>query len=116
MHRARPELEQAARRQATARRTPLPNRTDQVAQRRYRRLHLVTAARSRRRHPQGREGEPRRRPRRAGLRFTMKRILLIVSLVVVAGAASGAGVRSATTAVERPASDLNGAVVYASTR
>ena len=46
----------------------------------------------------------------------MKRLLLILSLVVVAGAASGAGVRSATTAVERAVSNADGAIVFASNR
>ena len=45
----------------------------------------------------------------------MKRLLLILSLVVVAGAASGAGVRSAT-AVERAVSNADGAIVFASNR
>lgn len=46
----------------------------------------------------------------------MKRLLLILSLVAVAGATSGAGVRSATTAVEHSAANPNGAVVFASNR
>ena len=46
----------------------------------------------------------------------MKRLLLILSLAVVAGATFGAGVRSATTAVERSAANPNGAVVFASNR
>jgi Tol biopolymer transport system component len=46
----------------------------------------------------------------------MKRLLLILSLVVVAGATSGAGVRSATTAVQRAASNADGAIVFASSR
>ena len=46
----------------------------------------------------------------------MKRLLLILSLVVVAGATSGAGVRSATTAVERADSNADGAIVFASSR
>jgi TolB protein len=46
----------------------------------------------------------------------MKRLLLILSLAVVAGATLGAGVRSATTAVERSAANPNGAVVFASNR
>ena len=45
----------------------------------------------------------------------MKRLLLILGLVVVAGAASGAGVRSAT-AVERAVSNADGAIVFASNR
>jgi len=46
----------------------------------------------------------------------MKRLLLILSLAVAAGATSGAGVRSATPAVEHSAANPNGAVVFASNR
>jgi hypothetical protein len=46
----------------------------------------------------------------------MKRLLLILSLVVVAGATSGAVVRSAVPALERTASSADGAIVFASNR
>lgn len=46
----------------------------------------------------------------------MKRILLISSLVVLAGAVQSAGVRSAATAADHSAADTNGAVVFTSTR
>ena len=45
----------------------------------------------------------------------MKRLLLILSLVVVVGATTGAGVRSAT-AVDRAASNADGAIVFESNR
>ena len=76
----------------------------------YRRLRLATTAERRSGPAQGREGDAVHRE------VTMKRLLLILSLVVVAGAASGAGVRSATTAVERAASNADGAIVFASNR
>ena len=46
----------------------------------------------------------------------MKRLLVILSLAALAGATSGAGVRSATSALERSASNTEGAVVFASSR
>ena len=46
----------------------------------------------------------------------MKRLLLILSLVVLAAGAPGAGIRSATPALERAASNADGAIVFASTR
>jgi Tol biopolymer transport system component len=46
----------------------------------------------------------------------MKRLLLILSLFVVAGATSGTGVRSATRSLEHAASDADGAIVFASMR
>jgi TolB protein len=45
----------------------------------------------------------------------MKRLLLVLSLAVAAGATSGAGVRSAT-AVERAAANADGAIVFESNR
>ena len=46
----------------------------------------------------------------------MKRILFVLSMVALAGAAAGAGVRSAAPALERSASNADGAVVFASNR
>jgi TolB protein len=46
----------------------------------------------------------------------MKRLLLILSLVVLAAGAPGAGIRSAAPALEGQASDAQGAIVFASTR
>ena len=46
----------------------------------------------------------------------MKRLLLILSLVVLAAGAPGAGIRSAAPALERAASNADGAIVFASTR
>ena len=46
----------------------------------------------------------------------MKRLLVILSLAALAGATSGAGVRSATSGLERSASNTEGAVVFASSR
>jgi len=44
----------------------------------------------------------------------MKRLLLILSLVVLAAGAPGAGVRSATPALEGASPNADGAIVFAS--
>jgi Tol biopolymer transport system component len=46
----------------------------------------------------------------------MKKILVLLSIVLLAGAALGTSVRSAATALERSASNADGAVVFASNR
>ena len=46
----------------------------------------------------------------------MKRLLLILSLVVLAAGAPGAGVRSATPALEGASPNADGAIVFASNR
>ena len=46
----------------------------------------------------------------------MKRILFLLSMVVLAGAVPGAGVRSAAPALERSAANAEGAVIFTSNR
>ena len=96
--------------QAAARREALLRREGQTDQGRHPRPRLATAAERGNGPAQGREGEPLRRE------VTMKRLLVILSLAALAGATSGAGVRSATSGLERSASNTEGAVVFASSR
>src|SRR5262249_18713490 len=110
VHRAGRQRNEARSGQAAARREALRRRQGQAAQGRQRRLRLAAAAGRGRSPPQGREGRPGRRE------VTMRRAFFIISLLALAAATSGTGIRSTATAADSSASPTGGAVVFASNR